>query len=155
MDTEDGYISIPPRLYGPRDIVELDIPMTPMLIRPHPLVHQNRGCLAVRRGPFIYALESIDQDSQLSDLRLAQITEGAPLETFPLRILDKDVVGVKTIGTALVPPPSAVAAHTVLGIPDVGKQCVELKFIPYFAWGNRGPSDVRVWIPQSGKSSGW
>ena len=34
--------------------------------------------------------------------------------------------------------------------PDGGGSAreVELRAIPYYAWANRGPSDMRVWIPE-------
>jgi uncharacterized protein len=120
--------------------------MIPKRIHSHPLVHQNRDCLALRRGPFIYALESIDQGRQLSDLRLARITENAPLETYPLSICERQIVGIKTMGTVVAPPSTAAAAGASDVIQDVREESVELKFVPYFAWGNRGPSDMRVWI---------
>ena len=29
-----------------------------------------------------------------------------------------------------------------------GATPVELRAVPYFAWANRGPTDMRVWVPE-------
>ncbi|MEJ7710706.1 MAG: hypothetical protein WKF84_12770 [Pyrinomonadaceae bacterium] len=35
--------------------------------------------------------------------------------------------------------------------PPGGKQ-VEVMLIPYYAWANRGPSEMEVWLPWTRKS---
>lgn len=121
--------------------------MTAVRITSHPLVHQNRNCVALQRGPFIYALESIDQESRAADLRLVQIDKTALLETCEMNIRGRRVIAITTRGRivdvtgAELYMDSQILAHPE-GYP------VTLTFIPYFAWGNRGLSDMRVWIPQ-------
>lgn len=58
-EVQDGYASLPIRSYNTQDVVEFTVPMVPQRIESHRLVHQNRNCIALRRGPFIYALESV------------------------------------------------------------------------------------------------
>ena len=123
--------------------------MTPKRLQPHPRVHQNRDSLAIRRGPFIYALESVDQDGRLTDLRLAKVSDSAPLETFDMDIKGKPLVGIKTKGTVVSLPENPSAAREYIGGSYPEETAVNLTFIPYFAWGNRGPSDMRVWIPKT------
>lgn len=126
--------------------------MIPQRIRSHPLVHQNRGCLAIRRGPFIYCLESTDQDSTLTDLRLARIDPEASMEEFEMEIMGKRIVGIKTGGWALSSASDSASLYSKDGQGGEVWNPLELKFIPYFAWGNRGPSDMRVWIASSTKA---
>jgi DUF1680 family protein len=117
---------------------------------PHPLVHQNHGCLAVRRGPIVYALESVDQPD-VPDLRLVRLDGTAALEPVDMKIIDKPVVGIRTRGTVIVVPHEEKASFTrgsKATRSHEGKP-VGLTFVPYFAWGNRGPSDMRVWIQET------
>ena len=122
--------------------------MTPKRLQSHPLVHQNRNCLAIRRGPFIYALESVDQVSRVFDLRLARIEEAAALESVEIDIGGKSIIAVKTTGSVVGLPQNPASSRDKNGA-DQEEGPVELTFIPYFAWGNRGPSDMRVWIAKS------
>ncbi|RHZ67845.1 hypothetical protein CDV55_102293 [Aspergillus turcosus] len=145
---DHGYISLPSRKYSPSDTVELDLPMTATRITSHPLVHQNRDCIALQRGPFIYTLESIDQESRATDLRLVHIDRRASLETCEMNIQGRTIIGVTTQGTVVdVPGGSQLYMDDQSRAHPEGHP-VTLRFIPYFAWGNRGPSDMRVWIPQ-------
>ena len=38
------------------------------------------------------------------------------------------------------------AADSLYTADTVRYEPVELTFLPYFAWGNRAPGDMRVWI---------
>jgi DUF1680 family protein len=148
VNITNGYASLPARQYKSTDKVDFIIPMNPERLEAHPLVHSNRNCFAIRRGPFIYALESVDQVADISDLRLARVSESAELEVFDMTILDKPIVGIKTIGS-VVEKPGEPAANRKYNGRETKDKAVELRFIPYFAWGNRGPSDMRVWIAKS------
>ena len=142
---ENGYVSLPVREYQPTDLVSFVLSMEPEKIYPNPLVHQNRNCLAIRRGPFIFALESIDQDERLTDLRLARIDPTAELEIYEPDGFDRHIVGIKAAGFAMILSGGGGPDSSHLDTVSVP---VELKFIPYFAWGNRGRSDMRVWIAE-------
>jgi DUF1680 family protein len=113
-------------------------------------VHQNRGCLAIRRGPIVYALESVDQDPSAADLRLVRIDGSAALEAADMNVLDKRVVSIRTRGAVVDVPVEDKATYTPEGnAKEHGEKPVNLIFVPYFAWANRGPSDMRVWIQAS------
>ena len=55
------------------DRVELDMPMTPRITRPHPRIDAVRGAVAIERGPLVYCLETADLPAEavLEDIRLA------------------------------------------------------------------------------------
>lgn len=141
----NGYASLPARRYSTTDTIDFITPMKPIRLEAHPLVHSNRNCLAIRRGPFIYALESVDQDQNVSDLRLVRVSDSAELETFDMTIHGKHMVCIKTMGS-VVEKTVEPAAHRNYKHQKLEDKPVELRFIPYFAWGNRGPSDMRVWV---------
>lgn len=146
----DGYASLPPRAYTSSDVIDFTVEMVAEYLVPHPLVHQNRGCLAIRRGPIIYALESVDQPS-VPDLRLARLDGAAALEPVAMKILDKPVVGIRTRETVVVMPAEEKSSFSrkTKATRSHEEMAVELTFVPYFAWGNRGPGDMRVWIQET------
>ncbi|KAI1622020.1 hypothetical protein EDD37DRAFT_684009 [Exophiala viscosa] len=152
-EMQDGYISLPARTYNTQDFVEFTVPMAPQKLESHPLVHQNRNCITLRRGPFIYAIESVDQDPALKDLRLARIDPSAKIEDFEMDINGKSMVALKTRGWALKVPQNPRSSRDEADHEKDDGVSVDLKFIPYFAWGNRGPSDMRVWIQKAGDPS--
>src|SRR4030095_8346643 len=61
---KDGFLHYPRRKYT-TETVSLRIPFPVTFIRPNPLVNQNQGRIAIRRGPFIFAMDSADNDFPL------------------------------------------------------------------------------------------
>ncbi len=109
------------RLWQNSDEVMIDFKMPIVLQRAHPKVKGHRGKVAVTRGPLVYCLESADQPEV--DLFQAQLDPDS-LEP----IIDESLFG----GTV------NISARTSGGQP--------ITFIPYFLWGNRGPSRMTVWL---------
>ncbi len=98
--------------------------------RPHPRVDAIRGCLALERGPLVYAIETADlpEDVELEAVTLAPDAGPRPVERPDL---GPGVVGLE------------VPAATEDG------RAFSLAAIPYHAWGNRAVEAMRVWIPQA------
>ena len=101
--------------------------MRPRWTRPDPHVDAIRGCVAVERGPIVYCLESTDQDADLSEVT-ADATNGLADQGA------EDALGGATVVRA--------SGRRFDGEP------ADLTFIPYHAWGNRGLSTMRVWVPE-------
>ena len=60
----DGYVHIK-RSWKPGDKIELDLPMPVQQIKASDKVASTRGRMALRRGPLIYNVESVDQNVEL------------------------------------------------------------------------------------------
>jgi DUF1680 family protein len=60
------------RDWQPGSTIDLQIPMPPQPIESHPLVEETRNHVAIKRGPVVYCLESIDvpQGIALTDIRI-------------------------------------------------------------------------------------
>ncbi|MHA6624756.1 glycoside hydrolase family 127 protein [Pseudonocardia sichuanensis] len=99
------------------DVVELRLPMEVRTTTAHPRVDAVRGCVAVERGPLVYAAEQADHDTPVDDLRIDPAAPRASAHR-------PDLLGGVTVVTA-----------------------GELTLVPYFAWANRGAAPMRVWIP--------
>lgn len=136
------------RRFSAGDTVVLDLPLTPRLTGADPRVDAARGAVAIERGPLVYALEQPDQEdgAVVDDLRIDPA--GALSDEFRDGLLG-GVTVVRAQG-AVVPGPDAEAT-TPYGPattpPPAPVRDVTLTAIPYYAWANRGPQPMRVWVP--------
>lgn len=104
------------RAWQAGDRVELTFDMTVRRRTAAPSVRDCRGRVALTRGPLVYCLEDIDNPGM-------------------------DVFEAGLGGDT----PEAVFQPELLGGTEVLTKG-ELTFIPYFLWGNRGPSKMNVWV---------
>lgn len=144
----NGYEAIR-KAWVPGDVIHVDIDMNTHLLECDPRVRENLGSAAVQRGPIIYCAESVDNpDAVIADLEL---TPGDIEATFRPDLLG----GVVTLqGRGRTPmDPAAQRAPLYrqigrgLGAEYARMQRTPVILIPYYAWANRGPSQMAVWIP--------
>jgi DUF1680 family protein len=129
---EKGYARIE-RSWRRGDVVELELPMPVRRIAANDLVEADRGRVALQRGPLVYALEWPDNPGGVRNLVLA---DAAPLSAGFREELLNGVVTVGGRATAL--------ALDAEGQVRRGEQ--PFTAIPYYAWANRGPGEMAVWI---------
>jgi DUF1680 family protein len=112
-----GYASTPRRVWQAGDRIEFDLPLVPKRIKADDRVAADRGRVALRNGPLIYCIESVDQNVD------SVLPPDAPLTTeWRPDLLD----GV-----------TVIRGKFVDGKPMLA--------IPYYARANRGGRNV-VWI---------
>lgn len=127
MPAEPGVVSIE-RAFTAGDEIELVLPLEPRFTAPDPRVDAVRGCLAVERGPEVFALESVD-------------LLGTPLE-------DSDFADVRV--DPVVPPRVDADGVVVTLVDDRRGRRGEVRLVPYHRWAERGPSRMRIWLPVAG-----
>ena len=140
LNIERGYARVS-RTWTSDDVVQLDLPMPIVRIASNPHVVDNVGRIALQRGPLVYCLETADNPEGVLDL---VIPADAPLKAEQRA----DLLGGVTVirGTAkrvsaakwgddLYRPAGAAAWHDV-----------PFTAIPYYAWDNRTPGEMIVWI---------
>jgi hypothetical protein len=139
-----GYARVR-RVFRPGDRVVLRMPMPARFLVADDRVDATRGCVAVTRGPLVYAIEQPDQPSGvvLEDLRVDTATPPRPEHRPDLL----DGVTVLRAGGALARGPAG-SLYRPHGQPAPAARPTDLTLIPYYAWANRGPHAMRVWIPQ-------
>lgn len=134
---QDGYASVT-RQWKTGDRVEVDLEMVPRWLEAHPAVLNNLGRIALARGPLVYALESPDGvlPQRFAIDPLAEVTDS----------WSEDLGGL----TRLTAPGDLVAEVFSDGLyAEAGTQETkeaEASMIPYYAWNNRGPSHMQVWL---------
>lgn len=128
----DGYATIV-RTWKPDDVIELELPMEVRRVKANDQVEDDRGMLAMERGPIVYCLEGIDQpDSVVFNKFIPADTKIDA--TFDAKLLK----GVMVLsGTA-----KEVAQ-------DGSIKDVPFKAIPYSTWNNRGAGQMEVWVADS------
>jgi DUF1680 family protein len=131
---EKGYLKIA-RTWEDGDVIRLHLPMPIERVYAHPNVKADVGRVALQRGPIVYCLEGVDNGGQVRNLVL-------PRSAKMTATFEKDLLrGVEAVkGEALT-----------ISLGEDGKRTTELasfKAIPYFAWDNRKPGPMVVWLPE-------
>jgi len=139
--TEKGYRMIR-REWKTGDKVELVLDMPATLIESNPLVEETRGQVTVKRGPVVYCLESWDLTQQ--NVFNVQIPADVQWQPVPMNIHESRFMAL----TGEVKLVEQNSWGDTLYRPVVTKmKTIMVKLIPYYAWANRGKSDMTVWMP--------
>lgn len=136
------------RAWRAGDVVDLQLDFAPTLWEANPLVEETLNQVALRCGPLVYCIESNDlpEGVRLMDLGLAASARPPGFTASRERISNSDVVAWTTTGTVAAPRPWAPGElYREAGAGP--RREVKLKFVPYFAWGNRGDTEMSVWLP--------
>lgn len=120
LNLDKGYLVIE-RLWQPGDRLDLELPMPVQRVHAHTNVEACRGQIALMRGPLVYAFEQTDHTVDLDELTL-DCTTTLRAEARP------DLLG------------------GVMVIRDEAQTCLA---VPYYAWNNREPGKMRVWVNAS------
>ncbi|MGX9412586.1 glycoside hydrolase family 127 protein, partial [Mesorhizobium sp. 14Arga] len=137
--TSDGYAAIR-RSWKKGDRVRLDLEMPIERLYANPEVRQDAGRVALSRGPLIYCVEASDNDSRLHRLTLPR-TAGIEAHEAPELLggvvtlsatARADAGGGWQDGLYRREPPASVETR--------------LTAIPYYAWDNREPGEMLVWL---------
>jgi DUF1680 family protein len=137
---ERGYLVIE-RAWKSGDTLHLDLPMPVRRVAANPNVADDRGKLAIARGPIVYCVEGMDVGAPLSSLSLPADAELSFSKTANL------LGGVVAIGgRAMV---SEGEWRGGLYGQSGATRTVPFAAVPYYAWDNRSAGAMRVWLPTS------
>ncbi len=138
-----GYVRIR-RAWQPGDVVELNLPMPVERMQADARVEADRGRVALQRGPIVFCLEAADNQA---DVRRAVLPPGARLDA---RFEPALLGGVMTIrAQGQVAPADDAGWEGPLYRPESPGRPAALVAIPYFAWDNREPGAMVVWLPET------
>jgi DUF1680 family protein len=144
MDAKAGRYAEVRRTWVKGDVLDLTLPMNTRLLEAHPLVEEARNQVAVTRGPLVYCLESTD----LPDVRIQSIVVPAATKFTP-RVEEKDHLGVVVVlkARAQVVYDREWGSELYREFRPVEPETVSVTLVPYYAWANRGKSEMTVWLP--------
>lgn len=138
-----GYFELN-RYWAKGDVVELHLPMKIQLIEANPFVEEVKNQVAVKRGPIVYCLESPDlPDSiKVSSVMLPDSVKFKP-------VYKKDLLGGVMVlqGKAFSKPTRPWTKSLYKEVKPGQMKLIDIQLIPYYAWSNRGISEMSVWLP--------
>lgn len=151
-EVQPGAYAALHRQWKAGDVVSLSLPMMVRFLVSHPLVVENCGRTALARGPLLYCLEAVDQPG--IDLSLASLATHRA-EAVP----DDGTLGGMTVLhlPGMVQPLDPAWERSLYRERRAGEPIAhgsaaadpipcQLKAVPYFAWGNRMPGQMVVWV---------
>jgi len=137
--THDGYAAIA-RDWSAGDEVHLDLEMNVERIHAHPEVRQDAGRITLMRGPLVYCLEGADNPAGLNNIR---VPEAARFNcAFEPDLLE----GVVTVTAQAEAESTADWSRNLYRREPAKAAPMPIKAVPYFAWDNRAPGEMLVWL---------
>ena len=131
------------------DRVSINLAMETVPVAANPRIAEDRGKVAVSRGPIVYCMEGLDQ-AQGVDLADVAIDLNVPDKAFHSEyrsdLLDGVMVLRHTGATFELSSAEEALYMSAKGITRKTKP-QELAFIPYYVWANRQISAMQVWVP--------
>jgi uncharacterized protein len=144
------YLAIQ-RRWSSGDTITLLFPMAAEIVASNPRVEENLGRVAVQRGPIVYCMEGLDQNAAVKDFsEVAIVVNPKSLKAFEVEHNPTLLEGVTVLkhGGAVHENASGkgpLYADATAAAPKT--QAESLTLIPYYAWANRKPTEMQVWIP--------
>ena len=135
------------RVWRVGDVMRLDFDMPPRLIAPDPRIDAVRACIALERGPLVYAVE----DADLPDGASIESLEIGPQPTVEA-VLDSggdlgEMVWLSFAGFIRSEAARRWPYSPVGSVSGASGSPAPIRALPYFAWGNRHGLGMRVWLP--------
>lgn len=124
------------------DKIQLMLNMQPQLIEANPLVEEDKNQVAVKCGPVVYCLESPDiaNGKSIDDI---VIPKGIILKKAKISIDNHDLTALE--GEAILRSDHSWQNKLYRKIDNLTEK-IKIRLIPYYAWGNRGKTEMTVWM---------
>jgi len=139
--SEKGYLTLPPKWLEENPTFELDMPLKPRFLSPHP--YTNQDIIALARGPLIYCVEDFDNPWVEDHFKSLVLDPSGEIEESPLSATEVGEPGIALAvqnaafflhvdGTLAPALPSGAIVQKDRGDVET------LHFIPYALRDNRG-----------------
>ena len=127
------------------DQLELQLPMAVKMIESNPLVEETRNQVAVKRGPIVYCLESVDlpKGKKIADIALSP---QANLKPQLINIANSNIMSLTGAADVRNENNWANKLYKEVSLTNVNTK-TNIRLIPYYAWDNRGHVNMETWIP--------
>lgn len=136
-ENKNGYAYL--ENFGEGDEIELTLDGRGKFIYPSAKIPENTGCAAVMRGPLVYCAEGVDNSGDVLSLRIDDSSD-ISLSEYDPGLLG----GTVTLSFNGFRVQSQEELYSDKKPEE--KPCV-ITAVPYYAWGNRGLGEMRVWLP--------
>ncbi|MBO7046349.1 MAG: glycoside hydrolase family 127 protein [Prevotella sp.] len=143
-ELENGYFVIN-RNWKKGDIIRIHFDMPIRTVVASPRVTDDRGRIAVERGPLVYCTEWAD-NGDINPHHLL-LSRQAQFDVAPDYAIENKEADGKTFHVTAITAKAQEAS-----IADDGRLTVKdvaIKLIPYYAWNHRGAGKMDVWLSRS------
>lgn len=129
---DDGFIYVD---VTDGDVIEYTLDMPIRFVQANPKVRQCCGKVAVQRGPVVYCAEGVDNPLPLRGLYVDPKNGG--------KLIDTPEYGVSSVELDGYMKPESDELYY-----DYDESFIEqkIRLIPYYAYANRGESDMLIWL---------
>jgi hypothetical protein len=136
LNLENGYATVT-RVWHSGDFLDLHLPMPIERVQANDKVTADRNRVALQRGPIVFCAEWPDSpDKHVRNLVLSQDQD------LRAEFDSKKLNGITVIhGTAV--------AYRYDQAGQLQHSSEAFSAIPYYAWANRGPGQMEVWIAET------
>lgn len=135
LNLNNGYARVD-RRWRAGDVIELGLPMPVRQVVARHEARDDRGRVALQRGPLVYCAEWPDNQGRALNVVVAEDaeldSEFRPDLLGGVEVIRGEVGAIERQD----PHPISTVAH-------------ELTAIPYYAWANRGTGEMAVWMARS------
>jgi DUF1680 family protein len=146
VDRKPGTFARLHRRWVAGDVIELKLPLDIAFLEANPLIEETRNQAAVMRGPIVYCLESTDLPTgvNIDDVVINPRGEWKPQ-------WKPDLLGGVTVleGQGVISTSQSWTEELYRRLDSGEERRIPITLIPYYAWANRGRSQMTVWLPIS------
>ena len=140
IQPEDGYVRIT-RVWKKGDTLTLSLPMPVRRVIAHEEVEEDRGMVAIQRGPIVYCAEWPDNGGHALQLFIPD--DALLTSEYRSELLN----GVQVITGEVLSLKRAEDEKTI------EQESVTATLIPYYAWAHRGTGEMAVWMARELRSA--
>jgi hypothetical protein len=149
--TPGSYVEVRREWKAGGETLRLHLPMPVRLIESHPNVLENAGRVAVARGPLLYCVEQEDCPGGVPPRDLVLTPSGGELRLDQRPDLLGGVVALMGTGRAANSADGWQdrlyrTCGEAASVPASGVAEAAITAIPYYAWANRAPGAMQVWL---------
>jgi DUF1680 family protein len=137
------------RRWSAGDSINLHFDMATQLVKANPAVVEDRGRVALQRGPIIFCMEMPDQTEVVQQSGFSGCIAD-PAANTEARLAPDLLQGVMVLEhSGSVTRPASGSALYSAAQPAIRTEETRtvFRFIPYYAWTNRERSAMQVWVP--------
>jgi uncharacterized protein len=134
----DGY-AVLNKTWAKGDKVEVTLPMEVRRVEANDNLQEDKGKVALQRGPLMYCAEWVDNGGKVSNLILPAKATLVPEHKAGL------LNGVTVLN-------GTVPAYVIENNEKISTITQTFTAIPYYSWANRGKGEMIVWFPSEVKA---
>jgi DUF1680 family protein len=138
---DKGFASLH-RVWRKGDVVDVDFPMPIRRVVANDKLRDDRGKVALQRGPIVFCIEGVD--TRGGNVLNLVLHDNVPLRT---EFRPDLLIGVQVIQASAIPTRRTLDGKVVVG------QEQDFAAIPYYAWAHRGPAQMNVWMARVEESA--